>query len=777
MPVININKFLGLHDGVPEQPGFAAKCDNLWITEHGKLSKRGGVQKLFPSVAYGLNMEVIGIFSMKDFKTNASSESELVTDALFVVSSIGKLYVKRPTSITWEEVFDHNSRSLFSDFTISDVSVEILNDIAYLSFTGVNDVGTVNEKHTINFILYQEERIGPLVNTIVWTLHASSLPKPKYTLSESFSATSSIVIAVVARTSIVTAIGNRYEFLSEPNFDSSEGFSLISVDLVDYYFDNESVIGSPTLHLDPSVTPASNITNYLDIYCTENNGTTLYKRYQGKITGDSHQIVTLGEAADPQGQVIYTQSGEIANNYNSAMSGVSCMTSNGIFWNVNSRSGNVQQSKPYQPAAWPGSFETRFSDTPIGLGAVNRYPVVFTKKGCFRIEGFIASDGTGSSRVITISDTIGAFNHEGIVKVDHLLYFLSHDGVYATDGFKVKKVSGHINKTYANLFNRYDTGIENTGAVSGVYDSINKMIIWTVKDFVLGGDHVFIGYPEINVIDKGANIAFTVMNDSLLKKAKLHYIKNSLLIGVTVVSTDYLYAIKTSTREIDPDIESSNINYYYDDGTSNNPSSIAFEYVSTPISFGNKLARKWVSRVLFTLNKLTQSFNASFGVFGVNDHTGGHTLTDIRVYNENRFLPVIKRHFPRGFLRCTHKQIGIRDAEVVLFRSDDYSTMNTTATTGTLTGVETFPTDDASSPYRHYIYFADEDYLIDHFITISGPNSIEFATARSVATGVAWKIVGVSRDEPLLIDDIALEYTPIGEGHIDYTPERGGENV
>lgn len=760
MPTLNINKFFGLHDGIPEQPGFASKCDNLWITEHLKLSKRGGIQQLLGDDLLGTGVGgTAAIFTMEAPKALWADDTDygqFNIRTIFVLEGTGKLWYRNPNG-SWAVAQTINSFNLPASSQITSANISVFNDIAILNYTTKSDLTSTHDN--FSFMLWSNSgsyawRMAPAFGiTRAFTDNLSNEGE----VEDLGGGANARLVLYNYRLGISTHKGNSYEIVGRTTIARAPEVSF------KIYF---PAISTADYEAGASFT--------MDAYLSLTNGTTLYRHpSQDVSTGASTtKTFTAGDTADTSGALPYIQAGEIDNNEFRLMSNIACKTSNNIFWCLDEETGRIRQSKPSQPYAWPGSFETSFSDRVTGLGAVDRYPVVFTESGCSRIEGFLTADGNGSSRVVTISDTVGAINHDGIVQVDKVLYFLSHDGVYMTNGFNIIKVSKHINKTYAAFFNEWDT-YSNVGAVSSVYDSVNKMIFWVLKNPGFG-EEVLVGYPEMK---HSEGISFTTMTqNSLLRGTKLGYIKNALLMAD--VPSDGVFMLPTSTKEVDPDLDSPLMNYHYDKISNGDIRDIVFDYLSTPMSFGSNLARKWVSRMIVTFNKLTQSFNVSSGVYGVNDHNGEHSMKPIRHVDSTRLMPVIKRFFPSGFLRSTHKQVGLRSEDVVITTSTEYGLLGSLVSNNFTVAGAIFPTTEEGGFKGYYIQFSHENYLNNWTISTNGIDMIQLVNnPANDSTDVAWKIYGIPKDEPLLVDNISVDYTLIGEGHIDYTPERGGENV
>lgn len=110
----------------------------------------------------------------------------------------------------------------------------------------------------------------------------------------------------------------------------------------------------------------------------------------------------------------------------------------------------VRFSKPGQFYAFPNDFFEDFENDVEAMGAVNAQLVVFNKTKMYRLEGQREVDGSGVTRQICISETIGC-SWPRTLKASSdgkLLYFLGNVGPCVTNGGTPQQIGKQLRNTW-----------------------------------------------------------------------------------------------------------------------------------------------------------------------------------------------------------------------------------------------------------------------------------------------------------------------------------------
>lgn len=443
----------------------------------------------------------------------------------------------------------------------------------------------------------------------------------------------------------------------------------------------------------------------------------------------------------------------------------------------------VRQSKQNNLGGAPASNFTDVDGAITGISSIGSIPMVFTLDKTTRLEGVVDELGEGFTRARTISETVGCINHNSIVRTIDGLYFASLDGYYFTDGFKVIKLSDHLDKTYRHLS-------ETAGQKANIFgslDDISGRVYWSVQKVSTDTEvqNLLVLDPYFGLRSESTFTTWSGGADfpENFRPTALCFDNGDLIRGD---SRGYMFRHGVDDKD-DPLIETllpvaswHNIAVQYD-------------WISAATSFGTERLRKWVTRLLAVLNVnsqvsvLPQSINDLHGAKAdlkiIRDRSvltwGDETLIwsdpDL-IWN---FLGVVIRYrrFPKGTLRCTYKQLRLTNAVTVIARSDDLgpATINTTLKTVTLDTVgRKWPVNIIGHTFTPTSSADDYEILIrnsDTVITVSDPgNSL-------VAGSAAWEMTGINRGEKIQIESLTILYEVFGPSHKTYKVAEAGENA
>ena len=219
----------------------------------------------------------------------------------------------------------------------------------------------------------------------------------------------------------------------------------------------------------------------VEIFRTTNNGVVLLKI--GEVTnGTTIFNDSFADSAIENNATIYTD-GDVPNNDPPPVSRF-CHSVNGFTYYAFFEEGGetfpskYRQSQALDPDSVPKSFVDEVEDDITGLSSVQEVPIVFGTKHVYRVDGTYDVLGRGGMNHIRISDHAGCISNESAVQAEGRLYWAGNDGFYTTDGFRVEKITDHLNARYRNFVGTYNG---KTRKIKGVFDEERRMIHWTMS--------------------------------------------------------------------------------------------------------------------------------------------------------------------------------------------------------------------------------------------------------------------------------------------------------
>lgn len=416
----------------------------------------------------------------------------------------------------------------------------------------------------------------------------------------------------------------------------------------------------------------------IEIYVTENNGSIFYfygnyppfgaipLAYPDGNGNGVDRVVSL--LATPTGnEQLYTTGGVVGNDMINERIKYGTFANDALWLASTSR---VWQSKVGIYDAMPGSFQfnVREGEFITGINTIDIYPIVFTNLGVYRIEGIVDDLGRGAHRVRTVSEDYGAFSNKTIVKARNKLFFWSEDGFYETNGYQAVKVTGHYDESF-KLFNGISLNDANNGGgddtwnyyiAEGTYDEVNERLTWMYPD----GESItlpIVGSPTAD--DRWLRNMITL---NLKYRHEEGY-------AITSGRTEcYARTISASLGDIYMGTHFGAALKQYDDvytdtdflGVAGQATlMIKWQYISSSLSFGSSLIRKWFTRLLMNFKKNTDIDARVFSTSDEeNDDWREHVSISRTKTNEGQWY--IKRWFKRGQIRGTYKTVRIEDNDV-----------------------------------------------------------------------------------------------------------------
>jgi hypothetical protein len=502
------------------------------------------------------------------------------------------------------------------------------------------------------------------------------------------------------------------------------------------------------------------------IYRTANNGLTYYKI--GEVTNGTAVFTdNFADSSITSNLLLYTNGGTL--DYDPPPLCKFVHIVNGLAYWANIKEGTeyftnqIRQSIPGDPDSCPAALTVDLLEEIVGISSFNDNPIVFTKKRAVRLNGTYDELGQGQVTFEDITKTVGCMSHNSIVQTRFGVFWAGDDGFYWTDGFNFKKISDSINERYKQIV------LDSTrqSRIYAAYDTTDNKIHWAVTYGSASTDNDYFFTLDLRYGITDASTFTTRQNGSSFAPTAIIYYQGNL---IRADKRGYVFTHSTSYLT-DPKVDT---NAAYSTWTTKG---IVPLYKSTIFNFGLPMVRKWVPKILLSMQNIT---NVSVQISGINDNSSFvNDLTEIR-YRGNilwgdpdplwgadtpywSYFNLIEemRRFPARSLRCSFKQIQITQSYSIIYNSDSYgtATVDSSTKTATITGV--FPTDIVD----YYISFITDGYDKQYQITARNSDTVltylDPGTEQTSGSGVKWLIKGYPKSEVFDINSYVLYYAPL----------------
>lgn len=495
----------------------------------------------------------------------------------------------------------------------------------------------------------------------------------------------------------------------------------------------------------------------IDIYRTQANGTVL--TFLHTVTnGTTSYDDTKADTDIVNNQTIYTNGNVVDNDPPPPAKFVHIANDIAIYAYVQELGVNlpnrIRQSLKGDIDSCPVDFIDDYPDELMGINSVQSAFIIFCTNSTFRMENFFDSQGGGGMSHYRISDTYGCVSNDSIVKVDDGLIFCSLEGWCYTDGYKVVKISNHLNDTYPTL-------VKTTAQarnIWGAYDKIENRVWFTCKKDSGSPDNdcCFILDLHWGISDMST---FTTASN------QLSFLPTCLLFqnGNMYRSDKRGYVFKHDAGFLtDPKVDITIL------ASNWNTKTIIYNYASSVFDFGTAFVRKFVPKILLTLSNLT---NIAVQMFSINDN-GFQTAPLVAINHTSNILwgdPLVIwgnpsiiwdqtglieeiRHFPAKNLRCNYKQIVITNANAIVTNSDTLGlvTIDPVLKTATLVnGANSWP--QASVDYT--LSLVNDNYVTQYTISFRTSDTvvhfIDSTGSAPVAGNYKFLVMGYRKNEVL----------------------------
>lgn len=440
----------------------------------------------------------------------------------------------------------------------------------------------------------------------------------------------------------------------------------------------------------------------------------------------------------------------------------------------------------------PVSFFVDVDGDITGMSSIGDFPIVFTERKCWRLEGFVDTQGNGFTRKILLSDTVGCIENDSIIQSQRGLAFAALDGFYFSDGYNVMLISESLALSYskllADVYNLVPaltvTKTLRRKRISGSYDRSNDCYYWSIHtdtEKVDNDSHlIFDASMGIN-----ANASFTSASSGAdYMPSACVFVGDDMIRGdnrgyLLLQKEDYFDDVMIESRPAATDW----IN-----------KAIPYDYISSARSMGDSTITKWAGVLQTTFVNLSDisiqpqttdddqkdwrllkemRFRGNY-IWGQKNMVWG-TASDI--WNYRAFI-FFERRFPHGSLRFTYKQIRFTPSYTVILASfdTDQAILDPIANTVTITGlISQFETDHVG----YYLHFEYDNYLLAYEIITwnSATQVVIDPSPGGFAIGTyRWEIRGYRKGErPALRNHITL-YEPFGDSQHGFRRTDGGGN-
>lgn len=524
----------------------------------------------------------------------------------------------------------------------------------------------------------------------------------------------------------------------------------------------------------------------IGIFRTINGGQQFFKA--GEITnGTTSFLDTVSDDAIQNNESLYINGG-VPDNDPPPLSKF-CHTVNGFTYYGYLKNGaeimpsKIRQSQGLDPDSVPGSFEDELEDEITGISSVQDIPIVGCRKHIYRIDGVFDELGRGGMSHRRLSDHAGCISHESFVQAEGMVFWWGNDGIYVSDGFKVTKITDHLNKTYQTAVS---TLREKTRKIKGVYNEFTRMIHWTFSQNAkaLGSEDC----DSIWTIDlqwgvsenctcfiwEGASAFFpsaiAVFNKVLYRADKTGY--------VLKFSDDAL---------TDPKIVAGTPIANWAEET------IIWKWRSVASNFGTSFVRKMADKVLFSAKNET---NVSIGIRAINDDGKlNRQLTPIRwrknfTWGDDEFVwgnpdfvwyyggtVEVDRRFPAKGLRFNYLQLELTNDFTNIINSDlmGLAAINPTLNTATL--VDAVNGDWPLQAVDYFLYLEHDNYARGYKVLSRGPDTLvlEDVSNTLISGNFKWQIKGYRKGEVLNLVGCSISWAPLSRSHDTYNVSDGGK--
>ena len=521
------------------------------------------------------------------------------------------------------------------------------------------------------------------------------------------------------------------------------------------------------------------------IYRTVDGGEASFKI--GEVTNGTTTFVDNFDDTFIQenGLILYTDDGTVDYEAPPLCKYMTIVNSTGYYGSTKEGSeelkNRVRQSVPGIPGAVPGDFYIDVEDEVTGLGSIKSIPLIFCKKHVYRVESAFDRYGRQAARAIRISDTAGNISALSVTTAENYCLWFGFDGVYATDGYQVIKISDSINDRYRDIVSSQTE----PNRITGTFNENDRRVYWALQNNSanLDNDSLLVLDMRWGVVPKST---FTTWSGKSFRPSSVAFFNGLLYRGDT---RGYVFK-HSPDYDTDPRVDILALPSTWPTET------IIWSYKSVNINFGSMMNRKSPSRILL---QATNVANTSIQIVAISDD--GRIVRDLKqirwrrnfVWGDPEFVwgnpdcvwggvGLIEqwRRFPAKSLRLSYLQLVITNGYGIVTNSDTDGTATFTGTTNTIVLDDQVNNKWPDNVVGYNIRTVSDGYVrefevtsrIDDFtITVLDSESL-------LPTGsLAWELYGYLKGEPLKLIGYNVLWNDVSPSQNTFESGQDGSNA
>jgi len=531
--------------------------------------------------------------------------------------------------------------------------------------------------------------------------------------------------------------------------------------------------------------PSSSATEIIRIFRTTHNGTIGY--HVADISSGATSYTDSTADGNLGAETLYTTNGHVEVR---KPLGNLVTSANDTIWYVEGK--NLYQCVSNNVGEISDALASTFTDFILALGSVEDYPIIFTRKNVYRVEGKMDAFGNGFHRVRKIGEVAFDEVHRvqnTMVRVGKKLYFIASGGVHTTDGFTIQCISKHLQSYLTkDIYSKVaPSGTSYTARYLLTqrycfcwYDKERDYVIWPIfheSEHELTDETTYLNALFILDLSKSTRngqgcFRIWTFNHAGLQVSSLGSFywlgKMHFLLG-----EKYGNVLAFDEDTLDDPVAVSGVDYADWERTAIIP-----DYRSTLFNGGSQLARKWSSKIVAVFEALTNVSIKLYTRLGKSDTWVGMKEI-LRTGSPTEYL-TSKRHFPKKTLRWNYRQVRITKAEKIVANSDDTDTVTLNVVAKTvLLASGTWQGDLIGMSIYFEVYNGGQDaYSIGFVISGQSGDTLTLASISDMdsGSGLKFQVKGYAKDEKLRMLGYSIPYKGVGDAQRGYKVEDAGEN-
>ncbi len=521
------------------------------------------------------------------------------------------------------------------------------------------------------------------------------------------------------------------------------------------------------------------------IYRTVDGGETLYKI--AEVTNGTTVFADNVSDQDAQdnGLVLYTDDGTVDFERPPLCKYLHVVNNIGYYAAIKvgteEFSSRIIQSVPGIPGAAPADFQIDVEDDIAGFSSTKSVPIAFGRKKIYRLEGAYDRFGRGVVRPISISDTAGCVSHLSIVQAENFCLWAGIDGFYATDGYKVFKISDSNNTRYRKLLEQQTI----KKRIIGTFHEKERRVYWGVErdSSNLDNDSLVVMDLRWGVIERST---FTTWSGESFRPTAVAFFGGLLYRGDT---RGYVFK-HSSDYTTDPLVDTSKTANLWTTET------IIWTYKSVNINFGSTFFRKMPTKLLL---QAANRANTTIQISAISDD--GRIVRNMSlirwrrnfVWGDTEFVwgnpdcvwggvGLIEqwRRFPARGLRLSYLQVVITNGYSIVTNSDTDGNANFNGTINTIVLNDTVNNKWPDDVVGYSIRTAADGYQREFEVSARNSDTsitvIDSEGLLPTNADLEWELWGFKKGEPLKLLGYNVAWSDISQSQNTFELGQSGAN-